>query len=86
MIRDISRDQPGRTLEKDELKLPSFQGDLASAMKSGKSLPVDGTNVIRVPFGIRKPHKQRPDRPERWVTLVLPFHPEGSPTPPPQAA
>ena len=86
MIRDISRDHPGRTLEKDELKLPSFQGDLESAMKSGKSLPVDGTNVIRVPFGVRRARKQRPTRPQTWATLVLPFQPAGSPTPPPQAA
>ena len=55
-------------------------------MSRGKSFQVDGTNVIRVPFGIRQPQKKRPQRPERLATLVLPFQPLGSPTPPPQAA
>ena len=88
MIRDISSDQSEPTSEsgKDELKLPSFADGLASAMSSGKSFQVDGTNVVRVPFGIRHPRKKRPERTQRWVTLVLPFQPVGSPTPPPQAA
>lgn len=86
MIRDISSDQSSKTSSKDGLKLPSFSEGLESAMSSGKLLQVDGTNVIRVPFGIRQPQKKRPERPQRWVTLVLPFQPVGSPTPPPQAA
>ena len=86
MIRDISLDQSAQNSEKGELKLPSFSDDLESAMSSGQSLQIDGTNVVRVPFGIRQPQKQRPERPERWATLVLPLHPLGSPTPPPQAA
>tara|TARA_B100000029_G_C16727446_1_gene649391 strand:+ start:96 stop:356 length:261 start_codon:yes stop_codon:yes gene_type:complete len=86
MIRDISSDQSGQTSGKDELQLPSFSGGLESAMSCGKSLQVDGTNVVRVPFGIRHPQKKRPERPQRWVTLVLPLQPVGSPTPPPQAA
>ncbi len=44
------------------------------------------TNVVRVPFGIRQPQKQRPQRPESFITLVLPLQPSDSPTPPPQAA
>ena len=86
MIRDISSDQTAPTVEKSGLKLPDFADGLESAMSRGKSLQVDGTNVVRVPFGIRQPQKQRPKQPERWVTLVLPFQPLGSPTPPPQAA
>ena len=85
MIRDISSEQPSQISDKDELKLPSFADGLEFAMSSGRSLQIDGTNVIRVPFGIRQPQKQRPQRPQR-VTLVLPFQPVGSPTPPPQAA
>ena len=86
MIRDDSLNQSAKKLDKDELNLPSFSEDLDSAMRSGKSFQVDGTNVVRVPFGIRHSRKQRPARPARWATLVLPFQPVDSPTPPPHAA
>jgi len=86
MIREISSDKLAQSNEKDELTLPSFSNDLEQAMSSGKLLQVDGTNVVRVPFGIRHPLRQRPAKPQRWATLVLPFQPVGSPTPPPQAA
>ncbi len=66
--------------------LPSFSEHLDTVLSAGKTLKIDGTNVIRVPFGIRQPIKKRPDRPERWATLVLPLQPIGSPNPPPQAA
>ncbi len=86
MIRDISPDQTEQIVQKDELSLPAFSGGLESAMSSGRSLQIDGTNVVRVPFGIRHPQKKRPERPERWATLVLPLQPVGTPTPPPHAA
>tara|TARA_Y100001968_G_scaffold275985_1_gene270028 strand:- start:1800 stop:2060 length:261 start_codon:yes stop_codon:yes gene_type:complete len=69
-----------------DLRLPDFSESLESVLSSGELFQVDGTNVIRVPFGIRQPIKQRPQRPDRGVTLVIPFQPLGSPTPPPQAA
>tara|TARA_Y100001968_G_C19420810_1_gene751659 strand:+ start:148 stop:408 length:261 start_codon:yes stop_codon:yes gene_type:complete len=69
-----------------DLKLPDFSENLESIFSSGKLMQVDGTNVIRVPFGVRQSVKKRPQRPERWATLVIPFQPLGSPTPPPQAA
>ena len=72
--------------QKDKLDLPDFSNGLESALSGGKTYSVDGTNVVRVPFGIRRATKQRPARPERWATLVIPFQPSGSPTPPPQAA
>ncbi len=86
MIRDISLDEPEQTFEKDALNLPSFKEGLEASLSTGKSVHVDGTNVVRVPFGVRQPRKQRPERPQRMATLVLPFQPLGSPTPPPQAA
>ena len=86
MIRDISSDVSTKKIQKGELALPTFAEGLESAMSTGKSFQVDGTNVVRVPFGSRQPQKKRPQRPQRWVTLVLPFQPIGSPTPPPQAA
>ena len=86
MIRDISSDKHSPTHEKEELTLPSFSEGLEAFMSSGKTVQVEGTNVVRVPFGIRRPQKKRPERPQRWATLVLPFQPVGSPNPPPQAA
>ena len=68
------------------LSLPDFSESLESSLKTGKSLNIDGTNVVRVPFGTRQPIKQRPQKTNNWVTLVLPLNPLGSPTPPPQAA
>jgi hypothetical protein len=47
---------------------------------------VEGTNVVRVPFGVRRPQRARPARPQRWATVVLPFQSGFDPTPPPQAA
>jgi hypothetical protein len=47
---------------------------------------VEGTNVLRVPFGVRHSRRTRPQRPDHWATLVLPFHIHHDPTPPPQAA
>jgi hypothetical protein len=45
---------------------------------------VEGTNVVRVPFGVRRARRCRPERPDHWATLVLPFQAGGggSPTPP----
>ena len=81
-----SIDQPLNLSAREGIDLPSFPEGLATALSTGKVLAVDGTNVVRVPFGIRAPQRKRPQRPERWATLVLPFQPLGSPTPPPQAA
>lgn len=53
---------------------------------TGQVLRVEGTNVVRVPFGVRRSRRPRPERPDHWATLVLPFHIHHDPTPPPQAA
>jgi hypothetical protein len=65
---------------------PSSARPLISS--GGRSVgPVEGTNVVRVPFGVRQARRRRPERPDHWATLVLPFHAVGGdPTPPPQAA
>ena len=46
-----------------------FQDRLAR----GETVNVDGTNVVRVPFGVRTSRRERPQRPENWHTLVLPL-------------
>lgn len=59
---------------------------LDRSLALGQTMRVDGTNVVRVPFGVRRPRRSRPARPERWATVVLPFQAGGSTPPPPQAA
>ncbi|WP_225867213.1 hypothetical protein [Cyanobium sp. PCC 7001] len=64
-------------------------GLLAEASSSrGRVLgAVEGTNVVRVAFGMRRARRARPERPDHWATLVIPFQQAGGdPTPPPQAA
>lgn len=64
-----------------------YVGTMNTSDLNGGSSRVEGTNVVRVPFGVRRPRRSRPARPERWATLVLPFQAGGGqPTPPPQAA
>ncbi len=70
----------------DSLQLPEIPECLQAALGRGHTLSIEGTNVVRVPFGVRHARRERPQRPERWATLVLPLQPQGSPTPPPQAA
>ena len=86
----MSSDTPNRSVSVTQvgggLQLPEIPGCLEDALGRGHTLPVEGTNVLRVPFGVRQARRQRPERPERWATLVIPFQPQGSPTPPPQAA
>lgn len=66
--------------------LPLTDDSLGAAINRGQTLSVEGTNVVRVPFGIRQPRRARPARPDHWATLVLPFQPGSTPTPPPRAA
>ncbi len=86
MDSNKTKEKSSRFKGNDELALPSLAEGLQSAFLRGHSLQIDGTNVVRVPFGIRQPRRQRPERPERWATLVLPIQSQGDPTPPPQAA
>ena len=70
-----------------EVTRPPGIGSLSHSASQGSTLRVEGTNVIRVPFGVRQPRRRRPARPDHWATLVLPFQLNGGPTPtPPQAA
>ena len=75
-----------QTAKKDDLSLPSFSNCFETVLKKGELFQVDGTNVVRVPFGIRQPKRQRPAKVSTWATLVLPLQSFDSPTPPPHAA
>ena len=74
-----AENQPG-------LILPVLNDGLESALSRGHTIPVEGTNVVRVPFGVRQARRNRPERPAHWATLVIPLQTIGDPTPPPAAA
>ncbi len=86
LVKDFSENQSFKDLDKNGLNLPLLSGILETTLSKGQLLPIDGTNVVRVPFGIRHPRRKRPQAPERLATLILPFQSLGSPTPPPHAA
>ena len=62
------------------LNLPNFVNNFSG--NSSKVSFVEGTNVIRVPFGTRLPKKQRPDKNQNIATLILPINTHLNPTPP----
>ncbi len=86
MNKKTSFDFPDQMNKKDDLSLPSFSNCFESVLNKGELLQVAGTNVVRVPFGVRQPKKQRPAKLSPWATLVLPLQSFDSPTPPPHAA
>ncbi len=64
----------------NNLKLPNFVSNFSG--NNSKVSSVEGTNVIRVPFGKRLPKKQRPDKNQNIATLILPINTYFNPTPP----
>ena len=86
-MKKIAGKQVGKLIAKEELHLPFAETAFDSILSDGNLLEVDGTNVVRVPFGVRSPKRKRPERTNKtWATLVLPFQSPGTPTPPPHAA
>ena len=73
-----------KSLPFKNLNLPNFVNDLSG--NNSKVSSVEGTNVIRVPFGKRLPKKQRPDKNQNIATLILPINTYINPTPPPHVA
>jgi len=59
-------------------------GGSGGGTTAGATFREEGTNVVRVPFGVRQARRRRPERPDHWATLVLPFQVGGGshPTPP----
>ena len=77
-----SKNQKVKSFPRQSVDLPDFviQNDIKDV------LATDGTNVIRVPFGIRLSKKQRPDKNQNIATLILPINRYSSPNPPPNVA
>ena len=86
MNNKTTLDLPDQMQKKGDLSLPAFSNCFESVLNQGELLEVAGTNVVRVPFGVRQPKKQRPAKASSWATLVLPLQSFDSPTPPPHAA
>ena len=73
-----------KSLPSINLDLPNFVNNFSG--NNSKVRCVEGTNVIRVPFGKRFPKKQRPNKNQNIATLILPINTYINPTPPPHVA
>ena len=62
------------------VKLPNFGNHSSGDNSNIRS--VEGTNVIRVPFGKKFSKKKRPEKNQNIATLILPITSYSNPTPP----
>ena len=67
--------------------LPSKNVDLPNFVNkfpgdSSNICAIEGTNVIRVPFGKKFSKKKRPEKNQNIATLILPLSSYSNPTPP----
>ena len=69
-----------KSLPITDLNLPNFVNNFSG--NNSKIGSVEGTNVIRVPFGKRFSKKQRPEKSQNIATLILPINSYSNPTPP----
>tara|TARA_Y100001978_G_C23633231_1_gene404495 strand:- start:667 stop:918 length:252 start_codon:yes stop_codon:yes gene_type:complete len=83
MTKDSSKDEKIKHFASNFVELPDFVEKFTS---TNEVFSVSGTNVIRVPFGIRSPRRKRPEKNQKIATLVLPITSINSPTPPPHVA
>jgi len=60
--------------------LPKFVNNFSG--DNSNICPIEGTNVIRVPFGKKFSKKKRPEKNQNIATLILPLSSYSSPTPP----
>ena len=81
MSKDSSKDHKIKFLSSHSVELPELTYN-----NEFDSFNVEGTNVIRVPFGIRLSKKKRPQKNQNIATLILPITSINSPTPPPNVA
>ena len=62
------------------VNLPSFVNN--SSVDNSSICSIEGTNVIRVPFGKKFSKKKRPEKNQNIATLILPLTSYSNPTPP----
>ena len=66
---------PGKNLD-----LPNFVNNFPG--NNSNICSIEGTNVIRVPFGKKFSKKKRPEKNQNIAPLILPLSSYNSPTPP----
>jgi len=67
-------------LPSENVNLPNFVHNFSG--DNSNISPIEGTNVIRVPFGKKFSKKKRPEKNQNIATLILPLNSYSSPTPP----
>ena len=79
MTKDL---KPGNVkhLPIGNVHLPNFVNN--SSGDSSTICSIEGTNVIRVPFGKKFSKKKRPEKNQNIATLILPLSSYSNPTPP----
>ena len=60
--------------------LPNFVNN--SSVNNSNICSIEGTNVIRVPFGKKFSKKKRPEKNQNIATLIIPLTSYSNPTPP----
>ena len=66
---------PGKNID-----LPNFVNNFSEENTNIRS--IEGTNVIRVPFGKKFSKKKKPEKNQNIATLILPLSSYSNPTPP----
>ena len=69
-----------KNLPVKNLNLPNFVANISEDNSNVYS--IEGTNVIRVPFGKKFSKRKRPEKNQNIATLILPLSSYSSPTPP----
>ena len=64
----------------ENVNLPNFVSNFHG--NNANVCPIEGTNVIRVPFGRKFSKKKRPEKNQNIATLILPLTSYSNPTPP----
>ena len=62
------------------VNLPNFVNNFSE--DNSNICSIEGTNVIRVPFGKKFSKKKRPEKNQNIATLILPLSSYTNPTPP----
>ena len=63
-----------------KVDLPNFVNNFS--LDNSNISSIEGTNVIRVPFGKKFSKKKRPEKNQNIATLILPLNSYSTPTPP----
>ena len=79
MTKD-SKSSNVKQLPVKNVNLPNFINNFSGDNSNISSM--EGTNVIRVPFGKKFSKKKRPEKNQNIATLILPLSSYSNPTPP----